>query len=181
MLAFIARAICSKTSPALRRRRTSAAIALYLATEGTVGLCRLLSSIRAGGRLAARCTARALLTASVLMPKAVATASQLLPALIICTICGSIASHFSFFLSRITISFCCGCDCVIACSQGLFDVVQRSPFRNTSDVQGAMLMRIRNGNYDDNADLAQFKSATCYDTVSVNQPFVNEWVAFGGN
>ena len=51
---------------------------------------------------------------------------------------------------------------------------------NTSDVQGAMLMRIRNGNYD-NADLAQFKSATCYDTVSVNQRFVNEWVAFGGD
>ena len=69
MLAFIERAICSKTSPALRRRRTSAAIVLYLATKGTVGLCRLLSSIRAGGRLAARCTARALLTASVLMPK----------------------------------------------------------------------------------------------------------------
>jgi len=56
-LAFIARAICSKTSPALRRRRTSAAIILYLATKGTVGLCRLWPSIRAGGHLAARCTA----------------------------------------------------------------------------------------------------------------------------
>ena len=82
MLAFIARAICSKTLPALRRRRTSVAIVLYLATKGTVGLCRLWPSIRAGGRLAPRCTTRALLTASVLMPKAVATASQLSPPLL---------------------------------------------------------------------------------------------------
>ena len=68
MLDFIARAICSKTSPDLRRQRTSAAIVLYLAMKGTVGLCRLWSAIRAGGLLALRCTARALLIASVLMP-----------------------------------------------------------------------------------------------------------------
>ena len=66
MLDFIARAICSKTSPDLRRQRTSAAIVLYLAMKGTVGLCRLWSAIRAGGRLAGRCTTRVLLPASVL-------------------------------------------------------------------------------------------------------------------
>jgi len=46
---------------------------------------------------------------------------------------------------------------------------------NSSDVQGAMLMRIRNGNYT-NADLAEFYAAPCYDTVYENQPFVNGWV-----
>ena len=40
MLAFIAWVICSKTSSALRRRRTSAATILYLNTAGTLGFMR---------------------------------------------------------------------------------------------------------------------------------------------
>ena len=48
---------------------------------------------------------------------------------------------------------------------------------NSSDLQGAMLMRIRNGNYT-NADLAEFFAAPCYDTADENQPFVNGWVVF---
>lgn len=48
---------------------------------------------------------------------------------------------------------------------------------NSSDVQGAMLMRIRNGDYT-NADLAEFYAAPCYDTANENQPFVNGWVVF---
>jgi hypothetical protein len=51
---------------------------------------------------------------------------------------------------------------------------------NTSDLQGAMLMRIRNGNYT-NADLAEFFAAPCYDTVDVNQPFINGWIELRGN
>ncbi|WP_341881462.1 DUF4114 domain-containing protein [Synechococcus sp. UW140] len=48
---------------------------------------------------------------------------------------------------------------------------------NSSDLQGAMLMRIRNGNYT-NADLEEFLAAPCYDTADENQPFVNGWVVF---
>ena len=51
---------------------------------------------------------------------------------------------------------------------------------NSSDLQGAMLMRIRNGNYT-NDDLAEFFAAPCYDTVDVNQPFVNGWIELRGN
>ena len=46
---------------------------------------------------------------------------------------------------------------------------------NSDDLQGGMLMRIRNGNYT-NVDLAEFFAAPCYDTVDENQPFVNGWV-----
>ena len=51
---------------------------------------------------------------------------------------------------------------------------------NSSDLQGAMLMRIRNGNYT-NDDLAEFFAAPCYDTVDVNQPFINGWIELRGN
>ncbi|MDA1204056.1 MAG: hypothetical protein O3A75_07135 [Verrucomicrobia bacterium] len=51
---------------------------------------------------------------------------------------------------------------------------------NSSDLQGAMLMRIRNGNYT-NDDLAEFFAGPCYDTVDVNQPFVNGWTELRGN
>ena len=51
---------------------------------------------------------------------------------------------------------------------------------NSSDLQGAMLMRIRNGNYT-NTDLAEFLAAPCYNTVDENQPFVNGWIELRGN
>jgi hypothetical protein len=47
---------------------------------------------------------------------------------------------------------------------------------NVSYVQGAMLMRIRNGNYVDSPDLADFVAAPCYDTVGTNQPYEGSWI-----
>ena len=47
---------------------------------------------------------------------------------------------------------------------------------NVSYVQGAMLMRIRNGNYVDSPYLADFKAAPCADTVSVNSPYEASWI-----
>ena len=52
--------------------------------------------------------------------------------------------------------------------------------KNSSDVQGGMLLRIRNGNYD-TPDLQSFYSAQGYPTVDANEPYPASWIEIVGD